>query len=58
MPIKGEKKLKTISFRLDDETFQYLRALSDSLEERTLSYVSRKMLQYAVEKHKSGEFEI
>jgi len=49
--------LKMIGVRIRDEDKNYLEDIAVALD-LPLSWVVRKMLEYAIEKHKAGEFNL
>ncbi|MHA1263174.1 MAG: hypothetical protein ACTSSA_14005 [Candidatus Freyarchaeota archaeon] len=49
--------MKLIGAKIRDEDERYIVELARALD-RTKSWVVRKLLEYAVEQHKKGEFEL
>jgi len=54
---RGEDEVKMVGVRIRDEDKNYLEEIAASLD-LPLSWVLRKMLEYAIKKHKAGEFEL
>ena len=49
--------MKNISAVIRDEDAEYIESLAASLD-RTVSWIIRKMIEYAVEQHRKGELNI
>jgi len=55
--MEEKQVLKLIGAKIRDEDERYIVELARALD-RTKSWVVRKLLEYAVEQHKKGEFEL
>lgn len=50
------KKSKFINLRLDEQTYNYIRTLSETCD-LSMSYTCRKLIEIAVELHREGVIE-
>ena len=49
--------MKMVGFRIGDKEKIYIEDIAVALD-RPISWVLRKMIEYAVEQHKKGKFEL
>ena len=53
----ADKKIHTLGIRVDDETYNYLESLAKD-DERTVSWIVRKLIKEWIEKKKLSEKEL